>query len=201
MLDCRGLACPQPVMRTKEKIESDAPERLEVLVDNQAASQNVSRFLESQGYAATVESQGQDFVVRGVRDASRQPAADAPPAESYACELGGSRRTAVFITADRIGRGDDTLGAGLMKNFLLTLKEMGPDLWRLIFLNSGVKLCVEGSESLDTLRELERSGVSILVCGTCLTYFDLLDNKAVGETTNMLDVVTSLQVADKVISI
>jgi hypothetical protein len=39
-----------------------------------------------------------------------------------------------------------------------------------------------------------------LVCGTCLNYYGLLEQKKVGETTNMLDIVTSLQVADKVIS-
>ena len=99
-----------------------------------------------------------------------------------------------------IGQGDDILGAGLMKNFLATLKEMGPDLWRIIFLNAGVKLCCRGSEVIDTLKELEAGGVSILVCGTCLDYFKLLEQKEVGETTNMLDVVTSLQVADKVIT-
>jgi selenium metabolism protein YedF len=201
MLDCRGLACPQPVMRTKELIESEAPQTLEVMVDNQAASQNVSRFLDTRGYAATVTVQGRDYVVKGELDAGAQPMADPPPAESYTCAIGDQRRIAVFITADRIGSGDDILGAGLMKNFLSTLNEMGSELWRLVFVNSGVNLCVQGSESLATLQELEKSGVSILVCGTCLEFFKITDQKQVGETTNMLDVVTSLQVADKVISI
>lgn len=44
MLDCRNMACPQPVMQAKEKVEAEAPPIIEVLVDNQAASQNVSRF-------------------------------------------------------------------------------------------------------------------------------------------------------------
>lgn len=201
MLDCRGLACPQPVMRAKEMIEAENPQSIEIMVDNSAASQNVSRFLSTRGYAATVSSQGGDFLITGVKDASAQPAADAPPAEAFTCSPDGPGRIAVFIKTNQLGRGDDTLGAGLMKNFILTLKEMGSQLWRLVFVNSGVKLCVEGSESLDALKELEESGVSILVCGTCLEYFKLMEQKQVGETTNMLDVVTSLQVADKVISI
>jgi len=202
MLDCRGLACPQPVMRTKELIEADAPEALEVMVDNQAASQNVSRFMGVKGYAATVTAQGGDYLIKGVKDPDAKPVKEEPPAESFTCDIpAGQRRIAVFINADRMGRGDDALGAGLMKNFLLTLKEMGSELWRLVFVNSGVKLCVEGSASLEALQELEKSGVSILVCGTCLDFFKLLEKKQVGETTNMLDVVTSLQVADKVITI
>ncbi|KMY68762.1 SirA family protein [Desulfocarbo indianensis] len=202
MLDCRGLACPQPVIRTKELIEADAPQDLEVMVDNEAASQNVSRFMGVKGYVATVTAQGGDFLIKGVKDPNAKPAEQEPPAESFTCEIpAGQRRIAVFVNSDRIGRGDDTLGAGLMKNFLLTLKEMGSELWRLVFVNSGVRLCVEGSASLEVLQELEKSGVSILVCGTCLDFFKLLEKKQVGETTNMLDVVTSLQVADKVITI
>jgi len=186
-------------MRTRDLLAAESPERVEVLVDNEAASQNVSRFLNSQGYRAEVERRGSDYLVRGVRDA-QMPVSSGEPVEAYSCATGG-RRILVFVTADHIGRGDEALGRGLMKNFLLTLKEMGGELWRLIFVNSGVKLCVRGSESLEALRELESSGVSILVCGTCLNHFGLLESKEVGETTNMLDVVTSLQTADQVITV
>ena len=93
------------------------------------------------------------------------------------------------------------LGAGLMLNLLNTLNEMGEALWRLVFLNSGVKLTIEGAETLPAIQHLVAHGVSVLVCGTCLNHFNLLDRKRVGETTNMLDIVTSLQLADKVISV
>ncbi|MCA1906639.1 MAG: sulfurtransferase-like selenium metabolism protein YedF [Desulfarculus sp.] len=199
MLDCRGLACPQPVLKTKEILERQAPGQVEVLVDNAAASQNVSRFLGSQGYRTQVTAQGTDFLVSGQKDPSLA-VSPAPPVGTMTCAT-GEGRTLVFVRAATLGRGDDALGAGLMKNFLLTLKEMGPSLWRILFLNGGVKLCCQGSESLDTLRELAAAGVSILVCGTCLNHFGLLEQKQVGETTNMLDIVTSLQVADKVITV
>ena len=103
--------------------------------------------------------------------------------------------------ADRLGRGDDVLGTKLMASFISTLKEMGPDLWCVVMLNAGVKLAVAGSEVLAGLQDLEHSGVRLLVCGTCLTYFKLLEAKQVGETTNMLDIVTAMQLADKVITL
>ncbi|MFP4587574.1 MAG: DsrE family protein, partial [Desulfohalobiaceae bacterium] len=53
----------------------------------------------------------------------------------------------------------------------------------------------------EELQKLESLGVDILVCGTCLDHFGLLQDKKVGQTTNMLDVVTSLQLAEKVIQI
>ena len=93
------------------------------------------------------------------------------------------------------------MGLKLMINFLRTLKEMGDELWRLVFLNNGVKLTIDGSEVLDDLKGYEKDGLKILVCGTCLNHFNFLERKQVGETTNMLDIITAIQLADKVISI
>ena len=50
------------------------------------------------------------------------------------------------------------------------------------------------------MKRLEEQGTTLLVCGTCLEHFDLMDEKMVGETTNMLDIVTSLQISGKVIN-
>ena len=200
MLDCKGLACPQPVLKAKELLDNSSPAEVLVLVDNKAASENVSRFLGTRGYRAEVEARGSDFLVKGERDNSLSGQKESASAEACACDTPAAK-TCLFVQNDKIGHGDDALGAGLMKNFLATLKEMGPDLWRIVFVNNGVKLCCQGSESLETLQDLEKSGVSILVCGTCLTHFGLLEQKRLGETTNMLDVVTSLQVAGKVISV
>lgn len=199
MLDCRGLACPQPVIRTKELLDAGGVETVEVMVDNKAASINVSRFLESRGFSVQTRTEGDDFTIVAVWDSSKEADESEPP-EAFTCGIDPTK-ILVFIRSDTMGRGDDTLGRGLMKNFLLTLPEMGPDLWRIMFVNSGVKLCIEGAETLETIQKLEQSGVSVLVCGTCLTHFDLLEQKKVGETTNMLDIVTSLQLADKVITI
>ena len=78
---------------------------------------------------------------------------------------------------------------------------MGDELWRLVLVNNGVKLAIEGSPVLEDLLAYERDGLTILVCGTCLSHFELLEAKRVGETTNMLDIVTAMQLADKVITI
>jgi CheY-specific phosphatase CheX len=67
--------------------------------------------------------------------------------------------------------------------------------------NNGVKLAIEGSEVLGDLKAYETAGLKILVCGTCLNHFNLLEKKMVGETTNMLDVVTAMQLADKVVNL
>ncbi len=198
-LDCRGLDCPQPVIRTKARTDQGLDEIL-IRVDNPAASENVASFLGSQGYRVDQEVEGGDYFLHGQRLGEAEVPGFDPSAYECPVPREETARICVLIATDRIGRGDDELGRKLMASYLATLKEMGPDLWRVILLNAGVKLAVKGADTLKPLRELEESGVSILVCGTCLTFFDLLEKKAVGETTNMLDVVTSLQVAGKVIS-
>ncbi len=197
-LDCRGLACPAPVLQTKEVIEKEPVDNIKVTVDNEAAKQNVKRFLESQQYKVNVETEGSLFHVIGTSADEATKTQLESPASVPQTE---KRKILVMIATDRLGYGDDELGKKLILNFLATLKEMGEDLWRMVFVNNGVKLTVEGSDALGTLQELAGKGVDILVCGTCLTYFHLLDKKQVGETTNMLDIVTSMQLADKVINI
>ena len=195
-LDCRRLACPGPVLQAKEIIEKENPGNLTVIVDNEAARQNVTRFLKSQRFQVAARQEGSDFHVSGTRDSCavmEMPLGEKPETHE--------KKIMVMVATDRLGQGDDTLGAALMINFLKTLKEMGKELWRLVFLNNGVKLTIDGSEALPDLKTLEDDGVAILVCGTCLNHFKLLDRKQVGETTNMLDIVTAMQLADKVINI
>lgn len=111
------------------------------------------------------------------------------------------KKTLVLLATDSLGRGDEELGRKIVINFIRTMKEMGGDLWRLVLLNGGVKLAVEGSEALPQLQELAREGLGILVCGPCLKTFNLLEKKQVGELTSMLDIITSMQVAEKIISL
>jgi selenium metabolism protein YedF len=195
-LDCRGLACPSPVLKAKERIDGGGVDELTVLVDNSAASENVTRFLERFGFAVAVHQEGETFAVTGTRLGSGVACQPSARAETTA-----RRKVLVLLGTDRLGRGDDELGRRLVANFVGTLKEMGQDLWRLILVNGGVKLSTESSEVLAPLAELESQGLKILVCGTCLSFFQLLDAKRVGETTNMLDIVTALQLADSVISL
>jgi selenium metabolism protein YedF len=195
-LDCQGMTCPRPVIETRNFLASHPHcQEITVQVDNLAAAQNVERFLGTQGFQVSVQGKDPAFQVLGQRPEGG--ACDVTPED--AGEKG--QKTLIMVTQAVMGRGDDKLGTLLMSAFLQTLKEMGSSLWRLVFVNAGVKLTIEGAESLPVLKELEGEGVSIWVCGTCLNHFNLLEKKQCGETTNMLDIVTSLQVADKVITL
>ncbi len=202
-LDCKGLACPAPVLRCKEAVEKDAPETLVVTVDNAAAKENVTRFLGMKGYIVDAAENAGVWTLTGVRQGAPESAqsvkSESAPSPGPAQDV--PEKTVVFITSAVVGKGDDELGTKLMVNFLGTLPELGDGLWRIILLNGGVKLAIPGAASFDKLKALADGGVDILVCGTCLEFFGLLEKKGVGQTTNMLDVVTSLQLATKVIQV
>jgi selenium metabolism protein YedF len=195
-IDARGLACLAPVLQTKGALEEENPNSIRVVIDNAAAQQNVQRFLESQGFRTSLEHDAADYVVIGSCDSA--PSVQPQPNRSPSA---GAKKIMVMCATDRIGYGDDVLGSKLMINFLRTLSEMGDELWRLVFVNNGVKLTIEGSEILEDLKAYEAAGLNILVCGTCLDHFNLLEKKQVGETTNMLDIVTAMQLSDKVINL
>ena len=205
-LDARGLACPAPVLMAKKALDDGAVGTLSILVDNEASMENVSRFLSSQSAGVDVVREGPDFKITAEIPEggdSKSSQGDLPAIatenEGSGVKESGNKKIMVLAATDRIGFGDDDLGKKLMISFIKTIEEMGDELWRLVFVNNGVKLCINGSEVLETLQQYETDGLKIMVCGTCLTHFDLMKEKRVGETTNMLDIVTAMQLADKVI--
>lgn len=208
LFDARGLSCPAPVLMAKKALEESHCQNICIVVDNEASMENVSRFLTSRAFSVDVVAEGSDFKITGRAeggDSSKQTSSTTVSSTSSDTSLSSAadhkQKIMVVAATDRMGFGDDELGKKLMISFIKTIKEMGDALWRVVFVNNGVKLTVEGSPVLEDLLQYEKDGLKIMVCGTCLTHFNLLDAKKVGETTNMLDIVSAMQLADKVIQI
>lgn len=109
-------------------------------------------------------------------------------------------QSAVAISSECMGKGDDTLGKRLMNAFIYTLTQLEtlPDV--LLLYNSGAKLVASAEEACEDLKVLASHGVRILTCGTCLQYFEMEDKVEVGEISNMQTIVDILQHADHVIA-
>jgi selenium metabolism protein YedF len=197
-IDACGLTCPAPVLLVKDAVEQSNAQELTVLVDNAASLENVSRFLGSRGYSVTDSQEAGVYRLEARCDGNDA----AGPVEKTAvrADKAAEQKVLVLITSDCLGSGDDELGGKLMVSYIKTMKEMGSELWQLIFVNSGVKLTIASSPVLSELQEYEKSGVIIFACGTCLEHFGLTAEKQVGGSTNMLDIVTATQLADKVIT-
>jgi selenium metabolism protein YedF len=186
IVDARGLSCPQPVVLAKQAIESH--EQVKVIVDNDTALENVKRLGTKLGCDVKVEKKNDGTYeinlarkvgAAGIKD-DFVPSCDATPAQSGPF--------VIVISADKMGRGNDELGYVLIRAFLHTiaLQAEKPDI--MIFYNTGVKLAIQGSEVLDDLKELASAGVEMLVCGTCLNYFEIKDKLAAGTVSNMYDI-------------
>jgi selenium metabolism protein YedF len=195
IVDCRGLACPQPVIRTKQAMAQS--DQVTTIVDNETAVQNVARMAEKEGYAVAVEKK-EDGIYLSLSRAGRAQI-DVVAAESMPERALGP--IVLLIPSDGMGRGDEELGGILIRSFLHTLNEVVPLPDTIIFLNAGVKLTVAGSPVLEDLETLTQRGVEILACGTCLGHFGLKDKVAVGEVSNMYSIAEALLGAGKVVGL
>lgn len=198
ILDCRGLACPQPVIRAKELLDAQGQGTVEVVVDNEAARSNLTRFGKSQGYEVASHSAGDTIHIT----ISKKPggeATDRPAPEDYRCALPGGGLICV-IPAETMGRGSDPLGGVLMRAYIKTLKNISPLPAKIFFYNTGVKITASESDLIAPLRELAGLGVEIFSCGTCLDFFNLKDDLLVGQVTNMFEIMDAMAQAAKVVS-
>jgi selenium metabolism protein YedF len=197
VVDARGLACPEPVVRARKALLESKATAITVLVDGDAAAENVARMARMTGCEVALEDRGGHFGVILTRSAAGAAApGDPAPVEAACC---GAAGTAVFFASATVGHGDDDLGRLLMVAFVKTLKSLAPRPKTLLFMNGGVKLVAEGSELVDALKELEADGAELLVCGTCLDFFKLKDKLRAGTVSNMLEIASRLAAADRVV--
>jgi selenium metabolism protein YedF len=194
IVDARGLECPQPVILTRNALqEFDA---VMTIVDNETAQHNVTRMAEKSG--ATVQSdEREDGVYLNISKGEiAQVETILKPATA---PVGGP--LVITIPSEFMGRGDEELGHILVRGFFHTLGEVEPLPDTIIFFNSGVRLVVEGSPVLEDLQDLSGRGVEILACGTCLGHYEVKDEVAIGEVSNMYSIAEALLGAGKVISL
>lgn len=201
LVDARGLPCPQPVILTKAAMQED--QEVMVVVDNTTAQENVTKMAEKSRASVTAEKKNDGIYLRilSSREGNSKPSDRQDPQDMPDSQGAVEGPLVVVISSDTMGRGDDELGSILVRGFLYTLNEVEPLPDVLIFLNSGVKLTVEGSEVLEDLKNLADRGVTVLACGTCLGHFGLKEKLAVGEISNMYTIAETLLEAGKTVTI
>ena len=197
IVNAKGLACPQPVVLAKKAIESH--EQVMVIVDNDAALENVKRLGTKLDCDVKVEKKNDgSSEIRLTRKAGTSGTK-----EEFTTSCGTTAAQSgpfvIVIAEDKMGRGNDELGYVLIKAFLHTIARQAekPDV--MIFYNTGVKLALQDSEVLDDLKELSAAGVEILVCGTCLNYFEAKEKLGVGIISNMYDIAGTMSRAGRLL--
>jgi selenium metabolism protein YedF len=199
IVDARGQLCPRPIILAKKALnDKDIRDEFILLIDNETSKENVERFLlDNKVQFQTKEKEGH-FQIR----ISKTGAPITADAEAY-CTIapikGKTGHTVICIKNDKMGFGNDDLGALLLKGFVNTIREVHPLPDTIIFYNRGVLLTTANSALLAPLKELESLGVELLICGTCAEFYKIKDQIGVGKISNMYNIVSSLANAGSII--
>lgn len=205
-IDCRGLNCPEPVLRAKATLEQSDGEPFEILVDNEASRDNVLRFAHSRNCRVELATLTEGSFRLSFSPESGKGAGESTSFDEadYSCAIPAGAAAACnlvyVIASDSMGRGSDDLGWALLQTYIATIKEVSPQPSRILFYNGGVKLVATEGKAMEALQALEKKGVKILSCGTCLEFFKLEKRLRVGTITNMYEIMDSMASADKVVS-
>lgn len=198
-LDLRGQACPGPVIETRKALSRLKAETiLTVKLDNQAASSNVTRFAQSEGFTVHATSADNNTFTLTITNGSN---CDLPVPEPQPNPAAISGDYIIYIDKTTMGSGDEKLGRILIKAFLKTVPELKNLPTNIIFLNQGVFLTATDAPELATIKSLAAAGCSILVCGTCLDFYNLKDELGVGQISNMFEIASLLSGPQKVVRI
>lgn len=177
VVDARGLPCPQPVLLARNAV-TEGSAAFEVWVDNAVSAANVTRFLKNQGYEVSQEARGADILLSALKG-------ETPEANTTPAEMGDY---GFLLLSRTLGGESPELGEVLMKGFLATLAQKKPLPKVIALMNGAVWLTLPESSAAATLRELERLGVTILVCGTCTKHFSIDEKISVGQISNMFEI-------------
>jgi selenium metabolism protein YedF len=188
IVDAKGQTCPIPIIMTKKALKEIDEGVVVTSVDNQISKENLEKMAKEMGLSFETKKEGDTFSVRITKEIENIPS-----------ENLDKKNTVVVISSDKMGEGMEELGKILMKGFIYTLTEMDELPSTILFYNSGARLTVEGSDSIEDLKILQENGTEILTCGTCLNFYGIQDKLSIGEVSNMYTIVEKQIKAEKII--
>lgn len=201
-VDTKGLKCPEPLIMAKRALKEVAVgETFIVITDNDTSLNNLKRFLTDNKTEFTVASKAN---VHTLSVSKRSNFGTIPEPAEY-CEVGTaemkSRNTEyiVVFSSEKMGEGNDDLGLILIKSFVSSLLESESKPTAMLFYNSGVNLAVKGSIVEEGLAELWKNGVRLLLCGTCVNFYDIKSEIKIGVVSNMMEMSEVMLSSQKII--
>ena len=111
------------------------------------------------------------------------------------------QQTVLLFTRNGLGQAPEDLQQSLAAKFLSLLEQSGELPAKILFYTDGVKLACQASPILEQLQSIEAKGVELVLCKTCLDYFHLTEQVAVGIIGGMPDIIEAMQKAGKVVSL
>lgn len=204
-LDCRNLACPEPVLKSKKALQDlKIGENLNIKLNSLASKENVARFLRSQGFEPALKEKGDDeFEIIVVKDKELANALNSnDESEIYRCESGkkASGKKILFLKSASVGDGE--LGKKLLMGFLDTLKKADNAPSIIVCVNEAVLINTNSEHfAYQAMKELANKGIEIISCGSCLEFYGKIKDLKTGRIGNALEILNLLFDKDKVVSL
>jgi selenium metabolism protein YedF len=193
IVDTKGQLCPAPLIAAKKALKETAEgESFVVLTDNQTSFDNLRHFLKDNNAEFLISEEGGTWSLT-VTKTTPEEYCNSPFTHF---EKGNF---IVVVSSDKMGEGDDELGHLLMINFIKALKDLDKLPSKIVFYNNGVKLATKSSPAIEHLRDLEKMGVELMLCATCVNYYCLETVVGAGNVSNMFSIADAMASSDKVI--
>ena len=204
-LDMRGNPCPIPVVSARKALAENDVNNITVIVDNITAVQNLEKMAKGTGCSFSYEEDGKNYKVLIIKgNEYTKEITDFIKSDSFIekdNKLKNKTGSIVFISSDSMGRGSEELGKILIKGFIFSLTQLNPPPEAIIFINSGVRLTIEGANTVPDLKTLEEKGTKIYICGTCANYYNLTESIAVGTIVDMMFITDQLSRTGSIITV
>ncbi len=200
IVDAKGELCPKPLIMTKKALAAiSLGEELVIVVDNETAKENIETFLKDNNYSPTVTKENKNFFIHINKSSEDLINNDALSYCKIPNQQTEHKKLTIVISKDYMGEGDQDLTKLLIQGFVNTIKEISPRPQNIIFYASGIFLTLSSSPVLKALKELEALSINILVCGTCLDFYQKKEQLRVGKISNMYTILETMSASDKVI--
>jgi selenium metabolism protein YedF len=200
IVDTKGQLCPAPLIAARKALkETNAGESFILLTDNQTSFDNLSRFLKDNNSNFQFSKSGEVWtltITKTPGSVSEIRAEDYCTPEIKHFEKGNY---IIVITSDKMGEGDEELGHLLMSNFIKAIKDLDRLPQKIVFYNKGVMIVTNNSPLIDHLRDLEKMGVELLICATCVNHYSLADSIGAGTLSNMYTIAEVMTSAGNII--
>lgn len=186
IVNTKGQLCPGPLIATKRALnETPAGSSFVVLTDNQTSMNNLSRFLKDTNTDFQITEAGGVWtltITKRAGDGSQAKAEDFSTSTVKHFEKGNF---IIVVGSDKMGEGDDILGHLLMSNFIKAVKDLDRLPQKIVFYNNGVRLVTKSSDVIEHLKDLEKMGVELLLCATCVNHYSLESVVGAGTLSNI----------------
>ncbi len=200
IVDTKGQQCPAPLIATKRALrETESGKSFQLLTDNRTSLENISRFLKDNRIDFTVYEKDGTWTLKITKGESGEPLTNA---EEYCATSGPHFSKGDFVvafTSDKMGEGDEELGHLLILNFVKAIKDLDVLPRTILFYNNGVKLGITDSPVREYLNELEKMGVGLFFCTTCIKHYSLEEKIGIGTQSNMFEITRIMASATNII--